>query len=86
MLLGAATLLRVILILGFLIVLIYYHYTFCVSFSGFFMPPVPALSLRAANVTLDFGVLLVVSGTDSPRLAKLLQAADINHIELTIYD
>jgi hypothetical protein len=55
----------------------------CVSFLGLFHVSCPSIepSRRECHPKL-----LVVSSTDSPRRAKLLQAADIDHIELTIHD
>ncbi|KAI9706801.1 MAG: hypothetical protein M1820_004772 [Bogoriella megaspora] len=40
--------------------------------------------IRPANATLGFGALVVVSGADSPRLDRLIQAANVTGLELQV--
>ena len=41
-------------------------------------------TIRPANATLGFGALVVVSGADSPRLDRLIQAANVTGVELQV--
>ncbi|KAI9659311.1 MAG: hypothetical protein M1821_001569 [Bathelium mastoideum] len=62
--------------------LVLYYLNWLPIFPSFYHPS-PSTT-KPANATLGFGALVVVSGADSPRLDRLIQAANVSGLELHV--
>ena len=70
------------LLAGALCLIILYYLDWLPIFPSFYNSS--SSTVRPANATLGFGALVVVSGAESPRLDRLIQAANVSGLELQV--